>query len=72
VSEPVLLVVCSDGLWNYFEGPDDLGALVPEGSTPLEVARCLTEAALAAGGRDNITVAVIPITSAPPGGHSDH
>ena len=62
VSEPALLVVCSDGLWNYFEDPDVLGDLVPEGSTPLEVARHLTEAALAAGGRDNITVAVIPLT----------
>jgi serine/threonine protein phosphatase PrpC len=62
VTEPALLVVCSDGLWNYFEDPDVLGGLVPEGSTPLEVARCLTEAALAAGGRDNITVAVIPLT----------
>lgn len=61
VSEPGLLVVCSDGLWNYFEDPDVLGDLVPDGSSPLEVARCLTEAALAAGGRDNITVAVIPI-----------
>ena len=25
VSEPGLLVVCSDGLWNYFEDPDVLG-----------------------------------------------
>jgi serine/threonine protein phosphatase PrpC len=61
VSEPALLIVCSDGLWNYFEEPDALGDLVPEGETPLEIARGLTEAALAAGGRDNITVAVIPI-----------
>ncbi len=31
VSEPALLVVCSDGLWNYFEEADALGDLVPEG-----------------------------------------
>jgi PPM family protein phosphatase len=67
VSEPALLVVCSDGLWNYFEDPDALCGLVPEGSTPLEVARGLTEKALAAGGRDNITVAVIPIMPSSPG-----
>ena len=71
VSEPALLVVCSDGLWNYFEEPEALIRLVPERSTPLEVARCLTEAALAAGGRDNITVAVVPITPGPPGEGQD-
>jgi PPM family protein phosphatase len=72
VVEPALLVVCSDGLWNYFEKPDALGDLVPRGSTPLEIARSLTEAALGAGGRDNITVAVIPITPVPPGEQPDH
>jgi PPM family protein phosphatase len=72
VSEPALLVVCSDGLWNYFEAPDALGDLVPGGSTSLEIARRLTEAALAAGGRDNITVAVIPIVPVMPGEPPDH
>jgi serine/threonine protein phosphatase PrpC len=63
VSEPGLLVVCSDGLWNYFEDPRRLLELIPDRarSTPIEIARVLTDAALTAGGRDNITVVVAPI-----------
>jgi serine/threonine protein phosphatase PrpC len=63
VTEPGLLVVCSDGLWNYFEHPRRLLELIPDWtrSTPIEIARGLTDAALAAGGRDNITVVVAPI-----------
>jgi serine/threonine protein phosphatase PrpC len=63
VTEPGLLVVCSDGLWNYFEDPQRLVELIPDRarSTPIEIARGLTDAALAAGGRDNITVVVAPI-----------
>ena len=60
---PGLLILCTDGLWNYFEDPLDLGALVPDWATssPVAVARRLTDAALAAGGHDNITVAVMPV-----------
>jgi serine/threonine protein phosphatase PrpC len=63
VTEPGLLVVCSDGLWNYFEDPRRLLELIPDWarSTPIEIARELTDAALAAGGRDNITVVVAPV-----------
>jgi len=61
VGEPGLLVVCSDGLWNYFEEPDALaGVTLPGGSRALDVARAYAEAALAAGGQDNVTVAVWP------------
>ena len=66
VSERGLLVVCTDGLWNYFQDPASLGALIPDWvtSSPLAVARRLTDAALAAGGQDNITVTVAPISPA--------
>ncbi|MDQ6783251.1 MAG: protein phosphatase 2C domain-containing protein [Actinomycetota bacterium] len=67
-----LVVVCSDGLWNYLPGPDDLAAAVPEGdehgpevSRPLAVARSLVAVALDAGGSDNITVAVVAAGPAP-------
>ncbi|WP_433468054.1 PP2C family serine/threonine-protein phosphatase [Spirillospora sp. CA-128828] len=99
-SGPGTLLVCSDGLWNYFPGAGDLAALLagapeagPGGGTegetggapddgadgeagggageaahdpaadPLGVARMLVRQALDAGGRDNITVAVIPLPS---------
>jgi serine/threonine protein phosphatase PrpC len=67
-ARPGHLVLCSDGLWNYTPEPADLAALIPttgDGSaTPLDVARRLVEHALGAGGRDNITVAVVAIEGA--------
>ncbi|TDC87950.1 serine/threonine protein phosphatase [Actinomadura sp. 7K507] len=93
---PGTLLVCSDGLWNYFPAARDLAALLAAGpdaantangtggpapdpdpdpapepepgngpghdpaADPLDVARTLVRHALDAGGRDNITVAVIP------------
>jgi serine/threonine protein phosphatase PrpC len=65
LAEPGVLVVCTDGLWNYFEDPERLAELVPSGqATPMEIARSLTDAALEAGGQDNITVAVVPLDPA--------
>jgi serine/threonine protein phosphatase PrpC len=61
---PGRLIVCTDGLWNYVASPAELGALVdalPPGAAPAAVARSLTDTALARGGRDNITVAVVDI-----------
>ncbi|MFI0368456.1 protein phosphatase 2C domain-containing protein [Actinomadura sp. 1N219] len=68
---PGTLLVCSDGLWNYFPAAGDLAALLaaPGGAghdpaaDPLGAARTLVRHALDAGGRDNITVAVIPLPS---------
>lgn len=69
VTEPGLLLVCSDGLWNYFEDPHRLLELIPDWavSAPIETARRLTDAALGAGGHDNITVVVVPIDPAAAG-----
>jgi serine/threonine protein phosphatase PrpC len=65
---PGTLLVCSDGLWNYLPGPEDLAAVLAEAAAdpaadPLGAARALVRRALDAGGRDNITVAVIPLPS---------
>ena len=62
-TEAGLLVLCTDGLWNYFEDPLELGALIPDGATssPIAIAQRLTDAALAAGGHDNVTVVVMPV-----------
>jgi serine/threonine protein phosphatase PrpC len=63
VTDRGLLLLCSDGLWNYFREPGDLGSLVREevSSDPGRLARRLTDAAMSAGGQDNITVVVVPI-----------
>ena len=72
VTEPGLLVLCTDGLWNYFEDPVAARCLVPDWATssPMAIARRLTDAALAAGGQDNITVVVAPV--GPAGTARDH
>ncbi|RSN51022.1 serine/threonine protein phosphatase [Actinomadura sp. WAC 06369] len=68
-SGPGTLLVCSDGLWNYFPAAGDLRALLPAdpaadpAADPLGTARTLVRHALDAGGRDNITVAVVPLPS---------
>jgi len=62
--EPGSLVLCTDGLWDYSPEADDLGRLVrqlPEASSPLAIARLLVDGALARGGHDNITAAVIDV-----------
>jgi serine/threonine protein phosphatase PrpC len=61
-----VLLVCTDGLWNYFEPPERLAALIAEsGATePLAMARRLVDAAIGAGGDDNITVAVVTVAGA--------
>lgn len=61
VPGPGVLLLCTDGLWNYFRNPAQLGDLVFEAGTPPvagATAKRLTDAALESGGRDNITVAV--------------
>lgn len=64
---PGAVLLCSDGLWNYFPGPDELSAIAlpPSATTPLSTAHRLADLALAAGGSDNITVAVAPFPATP-------
>jgi PPM family protein phosphatase len=61
---PGVLLLCTDGLWNYLPDPADLTSVLTEGrlgGAPACAAAAFTELALAAGGRDNITVCLIPV-----------
>jgi serine/threonine protein phosphatase PrpC len=62
-----VVVLCSDGLWNYAAPPDALGALVSESADwrPGHLARHLAQAAIEAGGADNVTVAVLSHPASP-------
>lgn len=55
-----LLVMCTDGLWNYLPEADDIAPFCI-GKDADAAARELVDYALGAGGQDNVTVAVIPI-----------
>ena len=59
------LVVCTDGLWNYVPDPDALAALVRalDAISPHDIADALVQHAIAQGGADNVTVAVLATTS---------
>ncbi|RZT87837.1 serine/threonine protein phosphatase PrpC [Pseudonocardia sediminis] len=58
---PGILLLCSDGLWNYLPEPAELAATVRTAGSTIEAADLLTRAALDAGGRDNISVVVLPV-----------
>jgi serine/threonine protein phosphatase PrpC len=64
---PGHLVLCSDGLWNYLTEPaafaDEVRAALRGTPSLLEAARTLIDFANAAGGSDNITVALVPLTT---------
>ncbi|MBM9508381.1 PP2C family protein-serine/threonine phosphatase [Actinacidiphila acididurans] len=59
---PGVIVVCTDGLWNYAESAAEMAEVVlPDArSRPLASARALLGVALDGGGHDNVTVAVLP------------
>ncbi|MFJ2646534.1 protein phosphatase 2C domain-containing protein [Streptomyces sp. NPDC087420] len=59
---PGVVVVCTDGLWNYAEGADDMARVLPADAAvrPLHAARVLVGHALDGGGHDNVTVALVP------------
>ncbi|WP_063748882.1 PP2C family protein-serine/threonine phosphatase [Streptomyces sp. NRRL B-24484] len=61
---PGVVLICTDGLWNYAEAATDLAFFVRADARtePLAAARSLVDFAVTAGGHDNITVAVLPIT----------
>jgi serine/threonine protein phosphatase PrpC len=58
-----VLLMCTDGLWNYLPGADDI-ARICAGHDAAAASAALVDYALSAGGQDNITVVLIPI-----GGH---
>ena len=59
---PGVLLLCSDGLWNYRPEAAELAAMaMPAAQTrPLDAAADLAKFALDSGGLDNITVVLIP------------
>ncbi|MFJ7065581.1 PP2C family protein-serine/threonine phosphatase [Streptomyces sp. NPDC101115] len=66
---PGVVVVCTDGLWNYAEAADDMARILPPDAAerPLHAAQVLVGHALDGGGHDNITVALLPFTLPSPG-----
>ncbi|MEU6351125.1 PP2C family serine/threonine-protein phosphatase [Streptomyces sp. NPDC047072] len=69
---PGVVVVCTDGLWNYAEAAEEMAEAVPldAGAHPLHSARVLVGHALDGGGHDNVTVAVVPFPAPPQGAGS--
>jgi serine/threonine protein phosphatase PrpC len=57
---PGHLVLCSDGLWNYFGEPEALRAATGPLDDLLVAANRLVTFANGAGGHDNITVVIVP------------
>ncbi|MET7679967.1 protein phosphatase 2C domain-containing protein [Streptomyces sp. NPDC005423] len=59
---PGVVVVCTDGLWNYAESAEEMAEALPLDAAvrPLHSARVLVGHALDGGGHDNVTVAVVP------------
>ncbi len=59
---PGLLLLCSDGLWNYLPKPAELADTVyrTRGALPLVAAQTVSRA-LELGGHDNITCVLVPI-----------
>ncbi|MFI1362347.1 PP2C family serine/threonine-protein phosphatase [Streptomyces griseochromogenes] len=69
---PGVVVVCTDGLWNYAETAEEMCEAVPADAAdrPLHSARVLVGHALDGGGHDNVTVAVLPFPAPPQGAGS--
>ncbi|MFJ8104506.1 protein phosphatase 2C domain-containing protein [Streptomyces sp. NPDC096132] len=66
---PGVVVVCTDGLWNYAEAAEEMAEVVPLDAAvrPLHCAQVLVGHALDGGGHDNVTVAVVPFPAPPQG-----
>ncbi|MEU5215914.1 PP2C family serine/threonine-protein phosphatase [Streptomyces sp. NPDC020807] len=67
-----VVVVCTDGLWNYAESAEDMAGVLPPDAAdrPLHGAQALVGHALDGGGHDNVTVALLPFTFTPEGAGS--
>jgi serine/threonine protein phosphatase PrpC len=61
LSRNSVLLLCSDGLWNYFERAEEFADVVrqQDSSDALSLCRWLVDMANARGGHDNVTVAVL-------------
>jgi PPM family protein phosphatase len=62
---PGVVLLCSDGLWNYTPAPDDLSRVLralPDDRNAVSVARLFVNYALARGGQDNVSVAIHAFT----------
>jgi serine/threonine protein phosphatase PrpC len=58
---PGVVLLCTDGLWNYASKPADMAAVLraaADEADAVEVSRLLINYALARGGQDNVSVAV--------------
>ncbi|MGW7439520.1 protein phosphatase 2C domain-containing protein [Streptomyces sp. NPDC054849] len=66
---PGVVVVCTDGLWNYAESAREMAQVLPADAAtrPLHSAQVLVGHALDGGGHDNVTVAVVPFATQEPG-----
>ncbi|MER5871312.1 protein phosphatase 2C domain-containing protein [Streptomyces sp. NPDC002044] len=62
---PGVVVVCTDGLWNYAESARDMARVLPADAAvrPLHSAQVLVGHALDGGGHDNVTVAIVPFAA---------
>ncbi|MFJ8144605.1 PP2C family serine/threonine-protein phosphatase [Streptomyces sp. NPDC096048] len=69
---PGVVVVCTDGLWNYAESAEEMAEATPldAAARPLHSARVLVGHALDGGGHDNVTVALLPFPAPPQGAGS--
>ncbi|MER5177159.1 PP2C family serine/threonine-protein phosphatase [Streptomyces sp. NPDC002896] len=69
---PGVVVVCTDGLWNYAEAAEEMAEAIPADAAerPLHSAQVLVGHALDGGGHDNVTVAVLPFPIPPQGAGS--
>ncbi|MEQ8143796.1 protein phosphatase 2C domain-containing protein [Streptomyces sp. OP7] len=69
---PGVVVVCTDGLWNYAESADEMAEVVPVDAAerPLHAGQVLVGHALDGGGHDNVTVALVPFPAVPQGAGS--
>ncbi len=67
-----MVVVCTDGLWNYAEAAEEMARVLPldAAAHPLHSARVLVGHALDGGGHDNVTVALVPFPAVPQGAGS--
>lgn len=58
---PGLVLLCTDGLWNYAPEPDDIARVMrvaPDETNAVGMARLFINYALARGGQDNVSVAL--------------